>query len=341
MPLMTGALLRSGRISSFKALGKTGQPVHRAALQLRNAIKRKDKRYALCLAIPQTDQQGDNIDWYSPVAGDVISWGAATETERAVARSRLEAVKAYLTTMREELLASEAKKTEDKSKDKQVFAELLEYVIHFPGEDFVYLVRSEEGDEQFEHNGRLDTSSNVIPVLTFWGFLHSDDMLSSDPLYCLYPPKPIEPPVAAPVVTPAVAPVVTPKVTPAAPSSTPAPEIITPTRMPWWKNWRRWLRWLLLLLLLLLLLFFLRACIPGAASVVPSFNLPGSKPTMPKVSRAKDSLSSGEMSGMNMPSVNMPDMNMPSVNMPDMNMPSMNMPDMNMPSVNMPDMDMP
>lgn len=277
---MTGALLRSGKISSFKALGKAGQPVHRAALQLRNTIRRKDEISSLCLAIPQPDQQGDNIDWYSPVAGDVISWGAATDLEREAALFRLERVKSDLTKMRESLLPSEAEQAdqgESLNKDKHVFAELLEYVIRFPDQDFVYLVRSETHRYQFSHNGQADQWSNVIPVLTFWGFVHADDMLGSDPLYCLYPQKSV-PSLVAPVAAAAIA--------PAAVAAVASPEVVLPvkTRVAWW---RRWLWWLLPLLLLLLLLFFFRGCAPSLPSFgmgAPSLpTLPTSKPRLPEL----------------------------------------------------------
>lgn len=273
---MTGALLRSGKISSFKALGKAGQPVHRAALQLRNTISRKSKVAVDCLAIPQPDQQGDNIDWYSPVAGDVISWGAATDLEREAALFRLESVKSELTKMRENILPSEteqAEKNESENKDKHVFAELLEYVIRFPDQDFVYLVRSEDHRYQFTRNGQADQWSDIIPVLTFWGFVHADDLLGSDPLYCLYPQKSV-PSLVAPVAAAALAPAVA------------SHEVVSPvkTKIAWW---RRWLWWLLPLLLLLLLLFFFRGC----ASSLPSFGmsapslptLPTSKPRLPEL----------------------------------------------------------
>ncbi len=48
---MRGALLRSGKSGSFTALGETGQPVYRAALQLREAIRRKNPELVDHLAI--------------------------------------------------------------------------------------------------------------------------------------------------------------------------------------------------------------------------------------------------------------------------------------------------
>ena len=80
---MRGALLRSGKSGSFTALGETGQPVYRAALQLREAIRRKNPELVDHLAIPQSDELGNRIDWYSALDGDVIPWSSATEEERA------------------------------------------------------------------------------------------------------------------------------------------------------------------------------------------------------------------------------------------------------------------
>ena len=336
---MTGALLRSGKISSFKALGKTGQPVYRAALQLRNAIQRKNKLDALCLAIPQPDQQGDNIDWYSPVAGDVIPWSSATEDERAVARLRLEEVKSGLTVMRSELLASATANPENSSKDKQVFEQLLEYVIRFPGEEFVYLVRSTESNSvanntgistnSFSDNGVSAQAYNLIPVLTFWGFVHAEDALGMDPLYCLYPQVAEAPPVA-PL---AAASMVAPTVASAAPVAS-APELVVPVAaaIPWWRNWRRWLWLLLALLLLLLTLFLLRGCMPslpslgklGAPSMpaMPTLPTAPNMPAMPSANLGLPSLPSmsalpkGDLSSLpSLPSggsLNQPDMNLPS-----------------------------
>ncbi|MGO4999943.1 SrfA family protein [Oceanisphaera sp. W20_SRM_FM3] len=334
---MTGALLRSGKISSFKALGKTGQPVYRAALQLRNAIQRKNKLDALCLAIPQPDQQGDNIDWYSPVAGDVIPWSSATEEERAVARLRLEEVKSGLTAMRSELLASATANLENSSKDKQVFEQLLEYVIRFPGEEFVYLVRSTEGSSTANNldisanpisdNGVPAQAYNLIPVLTFWGFVHADDALGMDPLYCLYPQIAESPPVA-PL---AAASMVAPTVASAAPVAS-APELMpVAAAIPWWRNWRRWLWLLLALLLLLLTLFLLRGCMPsmpslgklGAPSMPAMPNLPTAPkmPAMPSANLGLPSLPSmpalpnGDLAGLSsLPSGSLP--SLPDVNLP-------------------------
>ena len=243
---MRGVLLRSGRSEHFTALGETGQPVYRAALQIREAIRRKYPEHPELiehLAIPQSDEQGRTIDWYSDRPGDVIPWSSATEEERAPARAQLEVLQTKINALSNTLLGLDANgqpsATARKAAegDNAVFGKLLTCVVPFPDENFVYLV-----------DGR--------PVLTFWGFIHAGAERSRQPLHCLYPrTAPIAEPVAAPLVPPAapIAPAAAAAVAPAA----------AVARLPWWRNWRWLLPLLLLLALLLLLLFGLRGCIPG------------------------------------------------------------------------------
>ncbi|TCP76977.1 MULTISPECIES: SrfA family protein [Pseudomonas] len=244
---MRGVLLRSGRSEHFTALGETGQPVYRAALQIREAIRRKYPEHPELiehLAIPQSDEQGRTIDWYSDRPGDVIPWSSATEEERAPARVQLEVLQSKINALSNTLLGLDANgqpsATARKAAegDNAVFGKLLTCVVPFPDENFVYLV-----------DGR--------PVLTFWGFIHAGAERSRQPLHCLYPrTAPIAEPVATPPVPPAA------PIAPAAAAAAVAPAAAV-ARLPWWRNWRWLLPLLLLLALLLLLLFGLRGCIPG------------------------------------------------------------------------------
>ena len=209
---MRGALLRSGKIADYDALGEAGTPVHRMAEQVREAIRRKQPALITSLAIPQINQAGDSIDWYAPQTGPVIPWSSSTEEERIPARARLEALKAELDTLSTTLLATQAGTP---NSDTALFARLLSRVPYFPDESHVYLVDGE-------------------PVLTFWGFDRVGADPTRNPLQCLYPAAPVP---AAPV-PPAVAPA-----TPIAPAAVVAP-------LPWWKRWW-WLLLLPLLLLLL------------------------------------------------------------------------------------------
>jgi hypothetical protein len=189
-------------------------------LQLREAIRRKNPEMVDHLAIPQSDELGNQIDWYSGLDGDVIPWSSATEEERAPARRQLEALKTALEELSQRFLGTDP--TEQQQGDKAVFGKLLKRVIHFPDENFVYLVQGK-------------------PVLTFWGFEHAGAG-NRDPLHCLYQVPPVftlPPVVEEPVVAPVV-PVVA---------------------RPWWRRWWWWLL-LPLLLLLLWLLLGLRGCVP-------------------------------------------------------------------------------
>ncbi|MFD2838854.1 SrfA family protein [Azotobacter vinelandii] len=118
---MPGALLRTGTLREFRALGVDGQPVHGVALQLREAIRLKMQREAAdCLAIPQSNEAGDRIDWYAPFEGDVVPWSAATAEERIQARARLEAMQARLRATGENM------RDDVQNREKQVFGRLLE-----------------------------------------------------------------------------------------------------------------------------------------------------------------------------------------------------------------------
>lgn len=276
---MRGVLLRSGKSEDFTALGETGQPVYRAALQIREAIRRKHPSHPDLvehLAIPQTDELGSTIDWYSDRPGDVIPWSSATEEERAPARAQLEILQARINDLSNELLGLDAHgqplagAKAGAQGDRTVFGKLLTCVVPFPDENFVYLV-----------DGR--------PVLTFWGFIHAGAERSRQPLHCLYPrtPKAAEPVMPPPPIEP-------PPLAPAAPVP---PLAVQPSRPSWWRRW--W--WLLpLLLLLLLLLFGLRSCgIPALG--IPPLSVPaldGQLPTLNPGQTVAPVLPAGTLSAM-------------------------------------------
>ncbi|MDG0803612.1 SrfA family protein [Pectobacterium polaris] len=233
-----GPLLRTGNNSSFKALGETGYPVFKMAFQLREAIYRLDagRDLARHLAIPQNDQSGNRTDWYSSFQGDVISWSGATETERASARQQFSEFRMAVQTLSEQMLTAEKSGA---GGDRQVFAQLLKSVVHFPDDEFLYLV-------------------NGILVITFWGFIHPTGE-QRNPMHWLQPSS-----VPIPPVAPLAQPLAQSESVPAHTTGT-----VTRTR-PW--NWR-WLLWLLLALLFIaLLLGLLRGCVPSFSLGLPGFS---------------------------------------------------------------------
>lgn len=157
---MAKQFLRSGSLDAVLPLGENGQPVYLSALQLRETLRlRKQQQIADCLAIPQPNDAGDRLDWYSPVSGKVISWAAASDDARAHALNQLVACQQAVAD-----LCQRAQRSEKNS--QKLFGALLAKAIQFPDQNFVYLV-----------DGK--------PVLTFWGFVSLEKKGQLDPLECL------------------------------------------------------------------------------------------------------------------------------------------------------------
>ncbi|PKX81660.1 hypothetical protein A0G02_03720 [Pectobacterium peruviense] len=272
---MAKLFLRSGSLDDFLALGENGQPVYASALQLRETLRlRKQQQIADCLAIPQPNEHGDRIDWYSPVDGKVTSWIAASEEERETALSLLET---YQTAVAD---ISQRAQNAEKAGQK-LFGVLLAKAIQFPGANHVYLV-----------DGK--------PVLTFWGFVNLDKKSRLDALDCLRPIiKEAEPlfvasvPAASaptpPLVDPVPEPEPQPVVQPDTVEPTPVPAataVALPTRPPFFRLW-----WLLPAAALLAILSLqIRGCVSEqekptseqAATVKPEKRaLSSSTPTEP------------------------------------------------------------
>ncbi|QBX87080.1 SrfA family protein [Enterobacter roggenkampii] len=157
---MAKTLLRSGNLDDFQAVGGGGQAVFESALQIREALRlRKQQDIVDCLAIPQVNDSGDRVDWYSPVEGSVTSWKAADEDDRYRALRYLENTLASVESLSKKCLQSP--KTA-----QQLFGSLLSKAFQFPGENFLFLV-----------DGK--------PVISFWGFVNLNENARDDVLDCL------------------------------------------------------------------------------------------------------------------------------------------------------------
>lgn len=143
---MAGPLLTSEPLQRYRALGLAGDPVWRAARQLRAAItQRLSGEHADLLAIPEVDPSGRRIDWYAPFDGEVRRLPDLGEAERAALQEKVHRLHNDLVG----LAVSMEEPT--RSGAERNFARLLRHALTAPGEETLYVV-----------DGK--------PVMTFWGF---------------------------------------------------------------------------------------------------------------------------------------------------------------------------
>lgn len=209
---MAKIFLRSGNLDAVLALGENGQPVYLSALQLRETLRlRKQSQIADCLAIPQPNDAGNRLDWYSPVDGKVTSWAAASNSARTTALNQLLACQTAIAEIGERAQQSE-------KPSQKLFGALLNKALQFPDQNYVYLVGGK-------------------PVITFWGFVSLDKKSRQDAFDCLRmeeevlpppglsrlaPAALVTPPSIAASVSPVIAPLITPDPVPPAPPEPPA-----------------------------------------------------------------------------------------------------------------------
>jgi len=143
---MAGPLLTSEPLQRYRALGLAGDPVWRAARQLRAAIaQRLSHEHADLLAIPEVDPSGRQIDWYAPFDGEVRRLVDLGDAERA-------AIQATVGNLHGDLVGLAVSMEEPtRSSAERNFARLLRHALTAPGEETLYVV-----------DGK--------PVLAFWGF---------------------------------------------------------------------------------------------------------------------------------------------------------------------------
>lgn len=143
---MAGPLLTSEPLQRYRALGLAGDPVWRAAPQLRAAItQRLSREHADLLAIPEADPSGRRIDWYAPFDGEVRRIADLGEQERAQVLAKVQRLHGDLAELAQSMDAAQ------RSGAERNFARLLRHALTAPGEETLYVV-----------DGK--------PVMAFWGF---------------------------------------------------------------------------------------------------------------------------------------------------------------------------
>ena len=177
--MAAGPLLGSEPLQRYRALGLAGDPVWRAAGQLRAAItQRLSREHADLLAIPEVDPSGRRIDWYAPFDGEARRLSDLGETERAAVLDKVRSLHADLAGLADSLEAPE------RSGAERNFSRLLRHALTAPGEETLYVV-----------DGK--------PVMTFWGFA-ADAALPG--VFLASPPSPPRPAAAMPEAVMASAP---------------------------------------------------------------------------------------------------------------------------------------
>src|SRR5262245_10229999 len=194
--MAAGPLLVSEPLQRYRALGLAGDPVWRAAGQLRTAIAaRLSRRHADLLAIPEVDPTGRRIDWYAPFEGEVRKFADLSPAEREPILADVQHLHGEIATL------ADAMDERERSTAERNFARLLRHALTAPGEDTLFVV-----------DGK--------PVMTFWGF-SADANLPGVFL-------------ASPPVAPRAA--VRPQVIPEATlASAPAVAAVGATRSVWWQ----------------------------------------------------------------------------------------------------------
>jgi hypothetical protein len=143
---MAGPLLSSEPLQRYRALGLGGDPVWRAAGQLRAAIaQRLSREHADLLAIPEVDPSGRRIDWYAPFDGQARRLVDLGEAERTAILDKVQRLHADMAALADGMDAP------DRSSAERNFAKLLRHALTAPGEETLHVVGGK-------------------PVMTFWGF---------------------------------------------------------------------------------------------------------------------------------------------------------------------------
>jgi hypothetical protein len=144
--MAAGPLHISEPLQRYRALGLAGDPVWRAAGQLRAAIaQRLSRRHADLLAVPEVDPTGRRIDWYAPFEGQARKLSELDEAERQAILNDVHRLHSEITGL------ADSMDEPQRSTAERNFARLLRHALTAPGEDTLYVV-----------DGK--------PVMTFWGF---------------------------------------------------------------------------------------------------------------------------------------------------------------------------
>ena len=150
---MIQTFLTGHTVAGIRALGVRGLPVTDYSEQIHALLCLRDMgNIADCFAVPLRINPQHDLQWYSPLRGEITVWTEADVQQKQRALLVLEQAFTAIEQLSEHCLASQ-------TPAGAFFARLLDKMTSFPGEEAIYLVNNE-------------------PVITFWSYRLNDCPLS-------------------------------------------------------------------------------------------------------------------------------------------------------------------
>jgi len=142
----SNAKLVSGFLSEHEALGVGGDPIYRAAEQIRTLLQKElGESVSQVFAIPVRNDKTNELDWYSPIEGNALPLQQLSPEEQSkvkeIIATRFASIDQFGSRLKNEI-GTEAART---------YASLLDSAKSYPNDEQVFVI-----------NGQ--------PVITFWGF---------------------------------------------------------------------------------------------------------------------------------------------------------------------------
>ena len=143
---VSGEKISSGFLSDYEPLGVNGDPVYRAATQIRTLLtKDLGENVANLFATPLRDDRNNAIDWYSAEKGQVTPFNALSAGEQASFTQEIKEKLALVEDLGRRLSSNPQNQT------AQTYAGLLKSIQNYPDASHIFIV-------------------NNHPVIAFWGF---------------------------------------------------------------------------------------------------------------------------------------------------------------------------
>jgi hypothetical protein len=143
---VSGEKISSGFLSDYEPLGVNGDPVYRAATQIRTLLtKDLGENVANLFATPLRDDRNNAIDWYSAEKGQATPFNTLSPGEQA---SFTEEIKEKLTSVED---LGRRLSNNPQNQTAQTYAGLLKSIQNYPDASHIFIV-------------------NNHPVIAFWGF---------------------------------------------------------------------------------------------------------------------------------------------------------------------------